>query len=139
MMKLIFCMQVDIEVSCNLIISFWVGVARLAQSIQNQEFTLQYSQKNIGNEVDFLPDVFCKLIVILSVCIARHTQSTRNNKFAISLQYLKENVKDEDFCLQINVKGFFRLMLSFQVHVAWHTEITQITSLLFLCNIVRKK
>ena len=24
-----------------------------------------------------------------------HTHSTQNNKFAISLQYLKENVKDE--------------------------------------------
>ena len=34
-----------------------------------------------------------------------------------SLQYLKENVKDEvDFnCLQINIKGFFKLILSFQV------------------------
>ena len=36
-----------------------------------------------------------KLIVSLSECIARHAQSTQNNKFAISLQYLRENVKDE--------------------------------------------
>ena len=39
--------------------------------------------------------VFCKLIVSLWVCIARHAQSTQNNKLAISLQYLKQNVKDE--------------------------------------------
>ena len=39
--------------------------------------------------------VFYKLIVSLWVCIARHAQSTQNNKFAISLRYLKENVKDE--------------------------------------------
>ena len=28
-------------------------------------------------------------------CIARHAQSTQNNKFTISLQCLKENMKDE--------------------------------------------
>ena len=28
--------------------------------------------------------------------MARHVQSTQNNKFAISLQYLKEKVNDED-------------------------------------------
>ena len=27
--------------------------------------------------------------------MARHIQNIQNNKFAISLQYLKENVKDE--------------------------------------------
>ena len=39
--------------------------------------------------------VFCKLIVSLWMCVAKHAQSTQNNKFAISLQYLKENMKDE--------------------------------------------
>ena len=39
--------------------------------------------------------VVYKLIVSLSECIARHAQSSQNNKFAISLQYLRENVKDE--------------------------------------------
>ena len=38
--------------------------------------------------------VFYK-IVSLWVCVARHAQSTENNKFTISLQYVKENVKDE--------------------------------------------
>ena len=60
---------------------------------------MQYLQKKVGNEVDFLPadkqKVFYKLIMSLWVCIARHVQSTQNDKFAISLQYLKENVKDE--------------------------------------------
>ena len=35
------------------------------------------------------------MIVSLWVCIAKHSQSINNNKFTISLQYLKENVKDE--------------------------------------------
>ena len=29
------------------------------------------------------------------MCLARHAQSTQNNKFTISLQYRRENVKDE--------------------------------------------
>ena len=50
----------------------------------------------------------------------------KNSKFSISVQYLKKNVKDEIvFCLQINVKGFFKLILSFKVGVARYVEITQ--------------
>ena len=59
-------------------------------------------EKNVEDEYDFLPaclqrntKVFYRLIVSLWVCVARHAQGTQNNKFAISLQYLKENVKDE--------------------------------------------
>ena len=39
--------------------------------------------------------VFYKLIVSLRAYVASHAQITQNNKFAISLQYLKENVKDK--------------------------------------------
>ena len=35
------------------------------------------------------------MIVSLWVCVARQVQSTRSNQFTISLQYLKENMKDE--------------------------------------------
>ena len=40
-------------------------------------------------------EVFYRLILSLWVCIARHAQSTQNNKFAISLQYLKKDLKNE--------------------------------------------
>ena len=39
--------------------------------------------------------VLYKMIVSLSVCVARQAQSAKNNKFAISLQHLKENLKDK--------------------------------------------
>ena len=39
--------------------------------------------------------VLYKLIVSLWVCVTIHAQSTQKNKFAISLQYLKKNMKDE--------------------------------------------
>ena len=55
-----------------------------------------------------------KLIVSLWVFVVRHAQSAQNNKFTISLQHLKENVKDEVYFLpQINVKGLFTMTLSF--------------------------
>ena len=53
----------------------------------------------MGDEVVFClqinTKVFYKLIVSLWACLARHAQNTQNNKSTISLQYLKENVKDE--------------------------------------------
>ena len=72
----------------------------------------------MGYKIDFLPEDkhknFYKLIVSLWVYIARHAQSTQNNEFTISLQYCKENVKNEVvFCLLIIVKSFFKVMLSF--------------------------
>ena len=35
------------------------------------------------------------MILSLWVCIVWHAQSTQNIKFALSLQYLKEKIKDE--------------------------------------------
>ena len=70
--------------------------------------------------------IFYKLIVSLWLCMARHPQSIQNNNFIISLQYLKENVKDGvDFSLLIIVKRFFKVILSFLMCVARHAQITQ--------------
>ena len=53
----------------------------------------------MGDEVDYClqmsTKVFYKVIVFLWVSVARNAQSTQNNRFTISLQYVKENVKDE--------------------------------------------
>ena len=35
------------------------------------------------------------MVVSLWVYVARQAQSTKNNQFTISLQYVKENMKDE--------------------------------------------
>ena len=59
----------------------------------------QYLQKSVGDEVILWllikAKVFYKLIVSLGVYIAKHAQSTQNSKFAISLQYLKYDMKDK--------------------------------------------
>ena len=85
--------------------------------------------------------IFYKLIISLWVCMTRHTQSIQNNNFIISLQYLKERVKDGvHFSLLIIVKRFFKAMLSFFLCV-WPDmpKLPKTKSLLFLCNILKKK
>ena len=101
MMKLIFAMQINIKVFYKMILSFWVYIARHAQSTQNKKFAYLFniSRKTWRMKLIFClqinAKVFCKLIISLWVCVARHAQSTQKNKFAISLQYPKENKKNE--------------------------------------------
>ena len=75
-------------------------IARHTQNTQNEKFTcLCNSSENVRDEVDFLPtykhESILQIDSITLVDVASHAQSTQNNKFAISLQYLKKNVKDE--------------------------------------------
>ena len=58
-----------------MVVSLWVYVARQAQSIKNNLFTisLQYLNENMKDEVDFLPDdewwMFFEIdTIILGVC-----------------------------------------------------------------------
>ena len=100
MMKLIFCMRLNIEVFCKVILSFWVRVTRHAETTQSKfAYLCNISIKAWEMKLIFCLQinlkVFYKMIVSLWVCIARQAQSTRNNQFTISLQYLKEKMKDE--------------------------------------------
>ena len=66
------------------------------------------------DEVDFClqinTKVFYKMIVSLWVSVARQAQITKNNQFTISLQYLKENKKDEvDFLPADKCWRFFQI------------------------------
>ena len=64
----------------------------------------------MGDEVEFLPaDKHKSFLQDGSITLGVISQTGpkhQNNQFAISLQYLKPNMKDD-------VKGFFKLILSF--------------------------
>ena len=64
-MKLIFCIQINIKVSYKLIFNTW------------------------GIKVSY------KVILSLLMGMIKHSQSTQSNKVAISLQYLKKEVRGE--------------------------------------------
>ena len=100
-----------------------VKMVKCFHSSQNSKFarmSLQYLKKEVRDKVDFLHadkhqsflqvdfntlgiKVFCK--VILSMGMIYDSQSTQSKKFAISLQYLKKEVRNGvHFCMQINIK-----------------------------------
>ena len=93
-MKLIFCPQMNTKVCYKTIISLWAYIARYARSTQNNKFaiSLQYLQKCIGEEVEFLPsDKYESLlqddIFTLSVCSQTRSKYPKQqicNIFAIS-------------------------------------------------------
>ena len=90
-----------------------MGMVKHFQSSQNIKFamSLQYLQKQARDEVVFLHadkhpsflqvyfntlgvKVSYKLILSLLMGMIKHSQSTQISKFAISLHYLKKEVKD---------------------------------------------
>ena len=105
----------NMKVFCKLILSFWVCIARQAQSTQNRFPYLS----NICRKMQSMKLIFClqisknvfyKFMVSLCVWVARHAQKTQNNKFAISLDYLKENAKDEvDFLPADKCQSFLQI------------------------------
>ena len=109
MMKFIFGLQRNIEIFDNLILFFWVCIARNAQSTQNKlAYLCNISRKTCGMKLFFCLQVNTKVFYKVLA------QSTKINKFAISLQYLKENRKNEvNFLLADKLKDFFRLIISF--------------------------
>ena len=107
-------------------------------SAQNKKcISLQYLQKNMGDEVEFLPqintNIFYKLIVSFWVCRARHAQSTLNDKSPISLQYLKENVKGAVDFLSANKHERFLQIDTIILNVYY------IKSLLFFLQYLKKE
>ena len=101
-------------------------------SAQNKKcISLQYLQKNMGDEVEFLPqintNIFYKLIVSFWVCRARHAQSTLNNKFPISKD------KHNSFP-QID-----NMILMGMIILMGILKVLKVTSLQYLYNIPKKK
>ena len=99
-----FGIQRNIEVFCKLkevfyklVLSFWMCVASHAQVIF--AYLCNVFRKIWGTKLIFClqinTNVFYKVLVSPWMFITRLAQSTQNNKFAISLQYLKENGKNE--------------------------------------------
>ena len=92
-------------------------VARHVQSSQNRKLAyFAISPKKCEDEVDFLLadkhqsfvqvdfntlgiKVYCKVILSSLLDMVKPSQSTQSNKFAISLQYLKKEVRDGVFVI----------------------------------------
>ena len=122
-----------------------MGMFKHSQSSQNGKFamSLQYLKKGIRNEVDFLHadkhqsflqvdfntlgiKVSYQVILSSLMSVIMHFQSTQSNKFAISLQYLKIEVRDGVHFLHPDKhKSFYKLALSFLMEATRHVQSTQ--------------
>ena len=122
-------MQRSSKILYKLILSFWVCAARHAQSTQNRKFAYLRNISRHGDEVAlFFADKYESFLqnarIILGMC-KQACQSTQNNNFAISLQYLKENGKNEvGFSLADKHQRFLQID-TIILGEARHAKITQ--------------
>ena len=66
-------------------------------------------------------------------------QITQSKKFAISLQYLKKEVRNRDHFWQPDkLQSFYKLVLSFLMAVARHVQNTQNEKLVIFLQYIRK-
>ena len=93
----------------------------------------------VAMEIDI--EVFYKLILPFWVWVVKHAQSTQNNKFAISLQYVRENLKDEvDFLPADKHQRFLQIdTITLDVCSQTMPKLPKIASLLFLWNTLRSQ
>ena len=84
--------------------------------------------------------VSCRVILSQLMSIIKHSQSTQSKKFAISLQYLKKEVKGGVHFLHTNKhQSFYKLTLSFFMEVARHVQSTQNRKLVIFLQYNKKK
>ena len=108
-------------------------MARHAQIAQNNKFviSLQHILKKWVAKLIFHMQISMKvswkLIVLVLTEMVKDSQSSQNSKFATSLQYLnkKKKLDDADFCLQINIKVFYKL-----ISTLWAFSCKELASLL---------
>ena len=83
---------------------------------------------------------FYKVILSLLMGIIKDSESTQSNKFAISLQYLKKEVRDRVHFLHADKnQSFYKLALLCLVEVARHVQSTQNRKLVIFLQYLQKK
>ena len=145
-MKFIFGILVKTEVFYKLILSLWVCVTRHAESTQNKfAYLCNITRKALEMRLLFClqinTKVFYKFIPSFWVCITRHAQSAQS-QFTTSLQYFKENIKNGVYFRFLPADKSKRFLQSnTSILGVWPdmSKLHRLTSLLFLCNILRKK
>ena len=69
----------------------------------------------------------------------KHSQITQSNKFAISLQYLKKDVRNGGHFWHADKRqSFYKLVLSFLMEVARHVQNTQNRKLVIFLQYIKK-
>ena len=80
-----------------------------------------------------------KVVLSLLMGVIKHSECTQSNMFAISLQYLKKDVRNGVHFLHTDEhQNFYKLALSFLMEVTRNVQSTQIKLVIFLQYIEKK-
>ena len=129
-MKLIFCQQMNIELSYKLIPLILMGMARPAQIAQNNMFpkSLQYLKKEVRDEVNFLcrlASVFHKLILSFWWVLPGMVKVLKMTNMQCLCNISRKNwVMKLMICMLINMKVFYKLIVLFLMGLARHFQNT---------------
>ena len=137
-MKLIFCLQINIEDFFKMMLSFYLCVSRHDQITQNNNFaiSLQYLKKGLRDKVDFLhvnkDESFLQIDTMILMGMVKHFQSC---------QYLKKEVREELDIFTCRKASKISSNSCDYFWCVWPSmpKLSKITSLLFLCNILRNE
>ena len=78
-------------------------------------------------------------MLLLLMGLIKHSQITQSNKFAISLQYLKKEVRNGGhFWHADECRSFYKLVLTFLMEVARHVQNTQNRKLVIFLLYIKK-
>ena len=81
-----------------------------------------------------------KVILSLLIDLIKHSQSTQRNKFAISLQYLKKEIRNWVYFFHADKhQSFYKLTLSLFIEMARHVQSTQSKKLVIFLQYIKKK
>ena len=86
--------------------------------------------------------IFPVLKVILSLLMGmiKYCQSTQSNEFALSLQYLRKEVRDSvNFLVADKYQRFYKLTLSFLMEAARHIQGAQNKNFVIFLQYLKKK
>ena len=133
--KMIFCQLMKTKVLYKLIVLLWVCVDKNICNI---------SRKTWRNELDLLStnkrQRFLQIAIIILRMCGQECPDYPNDKFAISLQYLKKELRDEvDFLYADKHESL--LQIESMILLGWSSipEVPKIASLQCLYNISKKK
>ena len=99
---------------------------------------------DINTEKEFISTLWAskfstRLILSLLMGMIKHSQITQSNKFAISLQYLKKEVRSRGHFWHADQRqSFYKLVLSFLMEVARHVQNTQNRKLVIFLQYIKK-
>ena len=144
-MKLIFC----IKACYKLIVWGWSKIPKVPK-IASLQCLYSISKKKLKLKLIFCMQSFQVYFNTLSIKVSYkvdiiiingHDQvfSNYSNKFAISLQYLKKEIRNGDHFWHADKRqSFYKLVLSFLMEVARHVQNTQNRKLVIFLQYIRK-